>query len=321
MPFALPSGPRQAAAVTEGPPEWRRIAREQGGLLTRAQLRACGITPGQVAHRVKTERWQRLAPTVIATFTGPLSREHLQWLAVLHAGDGSILGGATAAEAAGLRNWVRDEVTVLVPYANEVPGPIDGVAFVRTRRSTSSMRARDAHPPRARLEPAILLFGAADRSERTAQAILAAAVQQQLTAPTELREWIDRLQPLRRARLLKQTLDDIEGGSQSLAELDIRRMCRTFGIARPARQVKRRDASGRLRYTDCEWRLPDGRTLILEVDGGFHMDVDHWEDDLARQRALAATDRIIVRCTAREARDDPARVARDLKALGVPRAA
>lgn len=70
-----------------------------------------------------------------------------------------------------------------------------------------------------------------------------------------------------------------------------------------------------------EWQLPDGRTLVLEVDGGFHMEAEHWEDDLARQRALAATDRIIVRCTPRELRDEPERVARDLLALGVPVAA
>jgi very-short-patch-repair endonuclease len=60
---------------------------------------------------------------------------------------------------------------------------------------------------------------------------------------------------------------------------------------------------------------------VLEVDGGFHMDVEEWEDDIARQRALAAPDRILVRCTSRELRDEPERVARDLITLGVPRAA
>ena len=89
----------------------------------------------------------------------------------------------------------------------------------------------------------------------------------------------------------------------------------------PDRQVKRKDADGRSRFTDCEWRLADGRILVLEVDGSFHMEVEHWEDDLARQRALAASDRIIVRCTSRELRDDAGRVARDLVNLGVPRAA
>ena len=96
----------------------------------------------------------------------------------------------------------------------------------------------------------------------------------------------------------------------------MRRMCRRFGLALPDRQVKRRDSTGRLRFTDCEWRLPDGRTLVLEVDGGFHMDAEHWEDDIARQRGLTATDRLVIRCTSRELRDEPERVARDLRLLG-----
>lgn len=61
--------------------------------------------------------------------------------------------------------------------------------------------------------------------------------------------------------------------------------------------------------------------MVLEVDGLFHMDVAQWEDDLARQRALSGTDRVIIRCTSRELRDEPQRLARDLKRLGVPLAA
>lgn len=60
---------------------------------------------------------------------------------------------------------------------------------------------------------------------------------------------------------------------------------------------------------------------MLEVDGSFHMQAEHWEDDVARQRGLTAPDRLVVRCTARELRDRPESVARDLLNLGVPIAA
>jgi hypothetical protein len=286
-------------------------------LVTRAQLTAAGMTRWSVAHWVESGRWQLLSPTVIATTTGQLNDEQRIWHAVLHAGDGAMAGGLTAASLTGLRNWHRDEINVLVPYARGRPSPLADVRFVRIRRS---LRAAGS-PPRCRIEPAVLLFAAADRSERTAQGVLAAVVQQQLTSPEGLLEWLDRLAPLRRAATLRRAIEDIAGGAQSLAEMDVKRMCRDFGLTKPTRQVKRRDADGRVRYTDCEWQLPDGRTLVLEVDGGFHMEAEHWEDDLARQRALAATDRIIVRCTARELRDEPERVARDLLALGVPVAA
>jgi len=96
------------------------------------------------------------------------------------------------------------------------------------------------------------------------------------------------------------------------------RMCRDHGLALPGRQLKRLDADGRMRFTDCEWRLPDGRVIVLEVDGSFHMDSQQWEDDLARQRQLSAPDRLMVRCTARELREEPWHVARDLRRLGVP---
>jgi very-short-patch-repair endonuclease len=148
---------------------------------------------------------------------------------------------------------------------------------------------------------------------------MAAAVQQELASPASLLVWVDRMRPLRWARLFRQVLGEIAGGAQSLAEIDVGRMCRDGGLAAPTRQTKRQESSGRARFTDCEWRLPDGRTVVLEVDGSFHMDVEHWEADLARQRALSAADRIIVRCTARELRDEPERVAADLRALGVPR--
>jgi very-short-patch-repair endonuclease len=99
-------------------------------------------------------------------------------------------------------------------------------------------------------------------------------------------------------------------------------MCRRHRLAHPKRQVKRRDADGRVRFTDCEWSLPDGRVLVLEVDGSFHMGAQQWEDDVVRQRALSAPDRAIVRCTAHELREDSgAAVARDLRRLGVPSAA
>ncbi len=59
--------------------------------------------------------------------------------------------------------------------------------------------------------------------------------------------------------------------------------------------------------------------MILEVDGGFHMEVEHWEDDIVRERDLVTTGAIVLRCTGREMRDEPHRVAASLRAVGVGR--
>ncbi|KAA1418981.1 hypothetical protein F0U44_10980 [Nocardioides humilatus] len=301
---------------------WRGLAAQQAGLVTRAQLRELGIERWTVNHRIATERWAEPSSTVVATTTGALTRRQLMWLGVLHAGGESLVGDLSAAEVHGLRNWHRDDVVVWTRRGLDVGDePLPGIRFVETRRPLHLMRNRQSVLPLARLEPAVLRFAAYQRSTRTAEGVLAAVVQQQLTNPAALLDWVDLMQPLRWSKRFKRALGEIAGGAQSTAEIDVRRMCRSFGLAMPVRQTKRRDASGRWRYTDNDWKRPDGRTVVLEVDGAFHMDVDHWEDDLARQRALTTPDRMIVRCTARELRDEPWAVARDLKALGVPAAA
>jgi hypothetical protein len=127
---------------------------------------------------------------------------------------------------------------------------------------------------------------------------------------------VNRLTPLLRARLLRRILLDIEGGAHSLAEIDVRRMCRRAGLRLPDRQRPRRDREGRQRFTDCEWDLGDGRVLVLEVEGGFHAEVEHFNDDLERQRKLTTAHRIVLRCGALELRDTPESVAEDLIALG-----
>ena len=87
----------------------------------------------------------------------------------------------------------------------------------------------------------------------------------------------------------------------------------------PDRQVRRRDASGRVRFTDAQWSLPDGRIVVLEVEGGFHMEVSHWEADIARERDLVATGVVVLRCTDREIKEAPGRIAASLRAVGVGR--
>jgi len=298
---------------------WRQVAARQQGLVTRKQLATLGIDRWRIRNQIAAERWVQRTATVIGTTTGALTREQLMWLGVLHAGPPALVGDLTAAEVWGLKNWHRDDVTILLPYETAVDEEIPGIRFLRTRRSLPVMRSEASALPLCRIEPAVLHFAAYQRSRRTAQGLIAAVVQQERSTPALLLSWVHRMRPLRWSKMFQAVLSEIEGGSQSLAELDVLRLCRTFRLQRPIRQMRRTDATGRLRYTDCEWRLRNGDTLVLEVDGAFHMDVQHWEDDLARQRALTAPGRLIVRCTSRELRDEPHKVAADLIALGVPR--
>lgn len=295
------------------------MASAQQGLITRAQLGSAGMNRWAVAHRIDAGLWTQVAPTVIATFSGRLDRDQRCWAAVLHAGPRAVLAGATALEVHGLRRWERDEIHVAVPYGAAPAAQIEGVRVVRTRRPFEAWTTTRHLIPTLRLQPAALTFASSQRSERARTGVLAAVVQQQLTTPEALNDWLPRLAPLRGSQEMTRLLADIADGAQSTAEIDVMRMCDTFSLARPVRQTRRRDSSGRTRFTDCEWRLPDGRVVILEVDGAFHMDATQWEDDIVRRRGLSDPGRIIVDCTARELRDCPDQVAADLVRLGVPR--
>lgn len=224
---------------------WRRLADEQAGLLTRAQLRACGFERWAVNHRFATKRWAELSPTVVGTTTGVLTREQVMWLGVLHAGDNAIVGDLTAAAVHGLKNWHRDEVVILVRRGLDTGDPLPSIRFVETRRPLRLLRDPRRQLPVARIEPAVLRFAAYQRSTRTAEGVVAAVVQQGLASPEALVDWVDRLQPLRWAQRFKRALGEIAGGAQSVSEIDVRRMCRTFSLALPRRQTKRRDAAGR----------------------------------------------------------------------------
>ncbi|MGC4112354.1 MAG: hypothetical protein QM747_18435 [Nocardioides sp.] len=294
--------------------DWRTLAARQAGLLARRQLVELGHPASFVDDQVAAERWRLVSDVVVSTTTGPLSRAQLMWAGVLHAGPGSAIGGLTALESHGLRRWHRDEITVLLAKSHNLQ-PLDGIRFTETRRPVGLHAAGNL--PTWCTEPAALLFAAYHPSMRTATGLLAAVVQQRLTTPTRLLLTIDQMRPLRRAKRFKRTLGLIDAGAHSVAEMGVDRMCRDFGLPYPDRQVPRIDAAGRLRYVDAHWRLPDGRDLILEVDGGFHMEVGHWEDDMVRERNLVATGAVVLRCTSRELVDTPGQVAASLRAAGL----
>lgn len=296
---------------------WRDLADAQEGMLSRRQLRELKVSESEVRHHLAMERWAIRSSGVISTTTGPLSRPQRLWHGVLHAGPTAMVGGLTATDELGLTHWHRDEITILVsnPLSYD---PLEGFVFFRTRRPFKLL-VGPGELPVCRVEPAVLLFASREPVLRTALGAVTATVQQRLTTADRLREWIDDLAPLRRASALRTLLDDVSGGAHSLAEVDIRKACRDAGVAPPRSQKPRFDRAGKKRYTDNEWDLPDGRVLVLEVDGSFHDEAGQATLDRRRNRKLTTRQRIVVQCSAWEIRHEPWEVMEDLIALGVPR--
>lgn len=296
---------------------FEQLAEWQAGMVSRRQLRACGVDRFAVRNHVRAGRWVAVGPMVVATVTGELTWEQRVGAAYLHAGPSSAVSGLTAARWHGLRGWDRTTVEVVLPAAGAV-SPLAGAKFTRTRRDLRELRGQGVRGHMLQVEPALLLGAAREPSPRAACGMVAAAVQQRLTSADCLLSWLTQLQALPRAALLRSALTDIAGGAQSMSEIHLGAVCRRAGLVPPTRQRRRTDPSGRVRYTDAEWDLPDGRTLVLEVDGAFHMDVEHWSADLARQRSITTSLRTVVRCTALELRLRPRAVTDDLRELGVP---
>lgn len=295
---------------------WHALADSQAGLLSHRQLRGLKVSRGEIRNHVKVGRWAVRSGEVVSTTTGPLSPDQRLWLGVLHGGPSAMVGGLSAAGARGLKHWERDEITILVnnPMSFEL---LPGYRFFRTRRPFKLL-VGPGELPVCRMEPAVLLFAAYEPHLRTALGAVTATVQQRLTTAVKLTDWLDQLTPLRRAKHVRELLGDVAGGAHSMAEVDLRKACRAYGVRPPDSQTPRSDSRGRRRYTDAVWRLPDGRELVLEVDGSFHDDVAQATLDRRRNRQLTTATRTVVQCSAWEIRHEPWEVMTDLIALGVP---
>ena len=288
----------------------------------RGQLRDLGIDHTAVAWAVETERWSLWGRRVVVLHNSAPRAAQLWWAAVLHASDGTGEGAAlcsgSALQANGLDRFETNGVHVVVRRGVHVPD-MAGLVVHESRRFT----AVDIHPvrlpPRTRTARSAVDAAAWSRQPGRACAILAAVVQQRLATVTQLREELDKAGRVRHRRLLLATLTDIEGGAHSLAEIRVGAACRRAGLRPPDRQVVLSDKSGRRRYLDCEWRLPDGRAVVLEVDGAQHMAVEQWWADMPRERGVVLSGRTVLRCSAAELRTAPRDVTDDLRAAGVPR--
>ena len=177
-------------------------------------------------------------------------------------------------------------------------------AWVRVHGTTDVPR-RFGDPARTSPSRAAIDAAVWARTPRERLFILTSAVQQRLTRVELLRRELDSRQRPPCARQIREILADVEGGATSTSEADFRRACRARGLPVPKMQV-RHATPGRRSRVDAEFRLPDGRLLIVEIDGTGHMAVDQWHSDLGRQNDLVAhTGAVVLRVTNWQLRHEP----------------
>lgn len=159
----------------------------QCGIVSRQQVRSCGMTDRQLGWCLKSGRWRRLHVGVYAAFNGPLTFEARVWAAVLRAGRGAAASHQTAAYLDGVCDDIGPVIHVTVPAGLHVRGRIDGVQIhyahrlVRTRHPTRL-------PPRTRLDETVLDLVDAASSASEVETWVTRACQRRRTTPERLAE-------------------------------------------------------------------------------------------------------------------------------------
>jgi hypothetical protein len=296
------------------------LLRAQAGVATIHQLVEAGLSAHRVRAQVDADRWRRYGDRCVVTHNAPPSRVQWMWVAVLDNRRPAALAGFSALEVRGFRYFGEEPelIHVVVPRGSAYHR-FPGVKVHESRRFLAADIVTGRGVPHLPAARSAIDAGAWQPHVRYACGVLAAVVQQRICSAPDLATALVNVGRVRHKQAMRLAIADISGGAEALSELDIAALCRRFGLRAPHHQRRRRDSAGRLRYLDCEWDLPDGRVVVLEVDGAHHLRVEHWEADMRRERGVVISGRHVLRATSNEARHDQATLAADLLAMGVPR--
>jgi hypothetical protein len=266
-------------------PEARAVLAVQRWVLGTWQADALGITRRRIQREVGDGMWQRMTPRTVLALPLDPAPEHFRMAAVLELGPYAVLGGLASLVEAGWSGEDAAWTDVVVPRRSNL----------HSRPLPSWIRPRylDHRPtvmePLARTANASAAIDAATwaRTDKEAAFILISAVQQRLVTADVLVREAERRCRTRRLPLIRQVVLEAAAGVASMPEREFAEQCRARGLPEPRRQTPRKDANGRARYTDAEFDLPDGRNLVVEIDGAGHLGVEQAARDAVRASAIA----------------------------------
>lgn len=301
-------------------PTWQQLLDEQDQVISRTQARRGGLSEEQWQWRYDTGRWQAVLPGVAVAHSGKVTPRQQSWAAVLYSGDGAHLSGDAALVELGMVLPPPAVVDVALPeHRIVVPQRFLREPVLRVQPHRVRHVERWTHPARqlpvVRAPAALLQSGAWASSDRAAEWRVAAAVQQGVVHPKDLRRLLTQMPRLRRRALLREVLDDVELGAHAASELDFLRFLRRHGLPTPDR-LQRPVRRGTVRYLDAWW---ERQRVNAEMDGAHHRSVGTWESDVLRANDVVigeAHNRILLlRFTRGNLRHDGPRVAAQLAAV------
>ncbi|MDO9408917.1 type IV toxin-antitoxin system AbiEi family antitoxin domain-containing protein [Patulibacter sp.] len=269
------------------------VASRQLGLITLAQLTACGLGRGAVAHRVASGTLLRVAPAVYALGRPPAGRDAWALAAVLSVrGDAWICGRSAGHAWRLLPGRPSGDVELCV-----VGGGTRSRAGVDVRRLTrldGRDRARRGPLPVLGLERTVIDLAPMLREDELERVTAEAIAVHGLTAPA-LRSALDRAPTARGSGAVRRLLADADGPRRTVseAEREFLRFVREAGLPIPRTNVR----VGRF-TVDALW---DDRGMVGEIDSfRFHRSRRSFENDRARDGELQARGLVVTRVTWRQ---------------------
>jgi hypothetical protein len=283
-----------------------RIAGAQHGLVTRRQLRAAGVSDGEIKQRLGTGALLRVyrgvyrvghqAPSVEARYLG----------AVLACGDGALLCGRAAGYLFGALKGAAPPPEVIARTEKHVRGVRTRRGRIHQRDATTWRRIPVITLPRTLVDLAAVL----DLHE-LARAFHEAEVRHR-TSPAQVETVLKRRPNSPGAAKLRAVLRGDAPIVLSKFEQRALSLLRDAGLPPP---VTNRPAGGR--YVDFRW--PDQR-LTVELDSyRYHHSRHAWEQDRRRERQARARGDEFRRYTWGDVFEQPQQMLAELSPLLCPK--
>lgn len=276
------------------------ILHTQGGVISRVQAVAAGVSSSGISRRLAVGQWQTLAPGVFRHVAAPVTGSMKVTAAALWLGEAGTLWGEWAAWWHALRDEPDGPVTVTVPRVHN-----------GRSREHITLRRRDLAPAdiaevrgiRVTTRPVTALENARlDRGQQTFDT----ALQKRVSVPDLDRSMV-RLWHAYGAKAARESLALASDGTVSHPERTLRRAFREAGLDRIRAGVAVR-VGNRNVWLDF---AVESIKLAIEVDGyAAHTRHAVFENDRTRQNLLIRDGWTVLRYTARQVRDQlPAVVA------------
>lgn len=274
-------------------PGLRELAQAQHGVVRRDQLAALGVTRHHIRRQVQAERWSTVGPRAVVLSTGPLAPLQKWCVGVAHSGPDAGIAGLTALERRGLAGWRRTPTFVMVPHGHP-PTPLPGIVVHQASHLAPHDLVAAPWPPCSSAARAAVDAARWQASPETAAGLVLAVVQQRLTDVPSILDVLDRLPRVRHGARLREALGHADQGADSLGEVEVAHIMQSVGLGIPGRQVAIMTPRG-VRYADLSVVMPDGRTLVVEVDGPSHDDPAVRLADAEKDAAFIAAGCVVLR--------------------------